>query len=358
MTIGHRGAGCQVPGASIGLVATIKDVARRANVSPTTAKRAIREPELLAADTLARVRQAIDELGYVPDAVAGALRRGRTQTIGLIVGNVLEPFFTQLTRTISKQLHHAGYSLLVADNEYRTDLELDALQMLHSQRAAGIILRSGYGEPNLGYLQRLRANGTAIVEVDYHYPNSPFSWVMLDNAGAVDQGVRHLASLGHRRIAALGAYDPERNPEDRSLSFERALADVGLRPRPAYRRVIALTEAEAYDLTRHLLALPEPPTAILAFTGGQGAGAFRAVREAGLEVPRDVSLVTFDNYSWTQLVEPQVDVIEQPVEAMALACVEILLDRIDRADPHGPPARRVFQARLLVRGSSAPPPLD
>ena len=337
-------------------MATIKDVARRAGVSPTTAKRAIREPELLAHDTLARVRQAVEELGYVPDAVAGALRRGRTQTIGLIVGNILEPFFTELTRTISKQLHNAGYSLLVADNEYRTDLELDALQMLHSQRAAGIILRSGYGEPNLAYLQRLRANGTAVVEVDYHYPNSPFSWVMLDNADAVEQGVRHLAGLGHRRIAALGAFDPERNPEDRSLGFERALADAGLRARPQYRRVIALTESEAYAFTRDLLALAEPPTALLALTGGQGAGAYRAIREAGLSVPRDVSLVTFDNYSWTQLVEPQIDVIEQPVEAMALASIEILLDLIEGTPPAEEPVRRVFPARLLVRGSSAPPP--
>ncbi|MEJ2287765.1 MAG: LacI family DNA-binding transcriptional regulator [Deinococcales bacterium] len=339
-------------------MATIKDVARRAGVSPTTAKRAIREPELLAKDTLARVRHAIDELGYVPDAVAGALRRGRTQTVGLIVGNVLEAFFARLSRTISKQLHQAGYSVLIADNEYRTDLELQALQMLHSQRAAGIILRSGYGASNLGYLQRLRANGTAIVEIDYHYPNSPFSWVMLDNAGAVVQGVKHLAALGHRRIAALGAYDPERNPEDRSLSFERALADVGLRPRAEYRRVITLTESEAYDLTRDLLALPEPPTAILSLTGNQGAGAYRAIREAGLTVPRDVSLVTFDNYSWTQLVEPQIDVIEQPVDDMALASIEILLDLMDRSGPAAEPARRVFPARLLVRGSSGPPPLD
>lgn len=336
-------------------MATIKDVARRANVSPTTAKRAIREPSLLAADTLIRVRQAIDELGYVPDAVAGALRRGRTNTVGLIVGNVLEPFFTQLTRTISKRLRDAGYSLLVADNEYRTDLELDALQMLHGQRAAGIILRSGYGEPNLGYLQRLRAIGTAVVEVDYHYPSSPFSWVMLDNEDAVFQGVEHLASFGHRRIAALGAYDPERNPEDRSLGFERALSSVGLRVRPEYRRVIPLTESEAYRLTHDLLALPEPPTAIMALTGSQGAGAYRAIREAGLSVPRDVSLISFDNYSWTQLVEPQIDVIEQPVEAMALACIEILFELMDGGAPPEPPIRRVFPARLLVRGSCAPP---
>lgn len=337
-------------------MATIKDVARRAGVSPTTAKRAIREPELLAEVTLHRVRAAIDELGYVPDAVAGALRRGRTRSIGLVLGNVLEPFFAQLTRTISKGLHEAGYSLLVADNEYRADLELKALQMLHSQRVAGIVLRSGYGAPNVAYLERLQANGTAIVEVDYHYPHSPFSWVMLDNVGAVTMGVEHLAALGHRRIAALGAYDPERNPEERTLGFERAMVDVGLRPLPHYRRVISLTESEAYTLTRDLLALPDPPTALLALTGSQGRGALRAIREAGLRVPLDVSLVSFDNYAWTQLVEPQIDVLEQPVERMALACLEILFDLMEGRTPPERPARRVFPAKLLVRGSSAPPP--
>ena len=170
--------------------------------------------------------------------------------------------------------------------------------------------------------------------------------------------MRHLAALGHRRIAALGAFDPERNPEDRSLGFERALADVGLRARPQYRRVIALTESEAYAFARELLALPEPPTALLALTGGQGAGAYRAIREAGLRVPRDVSLVTFDNYSWTQLVEPRIDVIEQPIEAMAQASIDILLDLVESRTNGDEPVRRVFPARLLVRGSSGPPPHD
>jgi len=98
-------------------VANINDVARRAGVSPTTAKRAIRSPELLASGTLARVRRAVADLNYEPDELAAALRRGQSHTIGLIVGNIVEPFFARLIRTVGKAVRAQGYTLLVADNE-------------------------------------------------------------------------------------------------------------------------------------------------------------------------------------------------------------------------------------------------
>lgn len=332
----------------------ILDVAKRAGVAPTTAKRAINEPHLLAPKTLARVRKAIEELGYEPDQVAGGLRRGRTQTIGLMVGNIMEPFFASLVRTVAHAVQNQGYALIVTDNEYNAKIELSNLRVLLGHRVSGLIIRSGYGESNLDYLKRMQERGTYVFEIDYFYPNSPFGHVMLDNESSVFEGVRYLHALGHRRIATLGSYDPVYHPEERSRAFPRAMQAVGLPLIEDYQRVISLTEPEAYNLTLELMRLLEPPTAIFSLNGTEAAGAFRAIKELGLRIPEDVSLLTFDNYSWTGLVTPALDVIEQPVEEMGLAAVEIVLDAVEN-QTLDKVVRKRFPGRLIKRGSCAAP---
>lgn len=333
---------------------SVHDVARRAGVSATTAKRAIRAPHLLAPDTLKRVEKAVDELHYEPNQTAGALRRGRSAAIGLMVGNIVEPFFAELTRSIAKAVRNRGYALLVADNEYQSDVELLHLRTFAGHRVAGLILRSAFGRPHLEYLERMQSRGTAIIEIDYTFPGSPFSYVLLANDQAVRKAVGYLHDLGHRRIAALATYDPVQTPEERSHSFPEAMRELGLSVRPEYQRVISLSDSEAtYALTRDLMALPEPPSALLALTGNQGIGAYRALRDAGLRVPTDVSLLTFDNYPWTSLVDPQIDVIQQPIDDMALAAVEALVDAIERGETAV--VRKRLPATLIRRGSCVPP---
>ncbi len=337
-----------------GLVANIIDVAKRAGVSPTTAKRAVRSPELLAPATLAKVQRAVAELGYEPDQVAAALRRGQGRTVGLIVGNIVEPFFAGLTRSVGKAVRDEGYTLLVADNEYDVTNELEQLKAFAGLRIAGLILRSGYGAPNVEYLCRMQARGTAVVEVDFTFPDSPFSHVMLDNFGCVRTGVLYLAGLGHRRVASVGTFHETILPDERTLAFPAAMAAAGLPLPTAYQRVIHPTSADAYALTKELMALPEPPTALFATTGNLALGAFEALRELGLRVPGDVSLLSFDNYPWTSVVEPPIDVIEQPVEAMGRAAARIALQEI--AEPGRPVERLRFGGTLIKRGSCGPPP--
>ena len=334
-------------------MANINDVARRAGVSATTAKRAIRTPELLAPETLQRVRQAVADLNYEPDQLAAALRRGQSHTVGLIVGNIVEPFFAQLIRTVGQAVREKGYTLLVADSEYDAAKELEQLKVFYGHRVGGIILRSGYGAPNHDYLRRFQARGTAVVEVDYFAPGSPFSHVMLANEACVRNGVEYLATLGHTRIAALGTYHETILPDERTAVFPGIMRDAGLPLPRAYQRVIYPTPHDAYTLTRELMNLPEPPTALFATTGNLATGAFQALKELGLTIPGDVSLLSFDNYPWTTLVEPPIDVIEQPVEAMGRAAAALVLREI--ALPESPVERQRFPGRLLKRGSCAPP---
>lgn len=253
---------------------------------PTTAKRALKEPDKLTPDTLARVQQAIAQLHYEPDQRAGSLRGGQSTTVGLVVGSILEPFFAQFARTASHVLADAGYTLIISENEYSAQRELQELRRLYGLRVAGILLRPGYGQDSQEYLARLRSRGVAVTEYDYRPPHHDEPSVMLDNPGAVRQAVTHLHALGHRRIAALGTYHPVIHPEERSRAFPEVMNALGLTVPAEYQRVTLLTEDTAYALTNDLLDLPEPPTALIALTGTQASGAYRAARTRGAPAAR------------------------------------------------------------------------
>jgi LacI family transcriptional regulator len=333
------------------LVATIQDVARLAGVSPTTAKRALREPDRLSPGTLKRVQAAVRSLDYEPDQRAGSLRGGQSRTIGLIVASIVEPFFAQFARTVGQTLAGAGYTLLISENEYSAAHELPELQRLYGQRVAGVILRPGYGPESRDYLRRLTHKGLHLLEYDYTPPGSPYPHVMLGNAAAMEDAVRYLHGLGHERVAALGTYHPQIHPEVRSEAFPRIMAGLGLTVPADYQRVTQLTEETAYSLTHELMALAAPPTAIIALTGTQGIGAYRAIRERGWQIPDDISLVTFDNYPWTALVTPPVTVVQQPVQEMAVMAARTMLALIDGH----PVTSQVFPAELIPRLSCAAP---
>jgi LacI family transcriptional regulator len=313
----------------------------------------MREPHLLHPETLERVMEAVAALHYEPDLRAGALRAGQSRTVGVMLGSIVEPFFAQLARTLSHELRRGGYNMLLTENEYQSKQELVELRLLYGQRIDALILRPGYGEYSREYLERLRGRGVLITQVDYCLPGAPYPSVMLDNAGAMRQGVRYLHSLGHRRIAATGKYDPNMHPEERSHTFPEAMREVGLSAWPEYERVMFLTEENAYRYTLELMRLPQPPTAIIALTGASALGCFRALQELGLCVPADVSLLAFDNYSWMGLVNPAITVLEQPVDAMARACARMTLAALGGETE---PENLVFPARLIVRGSCGAPP--
>ena len=339
---------------------TILDVAKHAGVSATTAKRAIRHPDKLKAETLEKVQKSIDILGYEPDQLASALRSGRNTTIGLVIGSIVEPFFAELTREIGVAVRQRGYTLLIADNEYDASLESNHLKQFHGNRVAGIILRAGYGSGNLEYLKTLKERGTAVMEIDYFYPDSPFSHVMLDNAEAVKKGVEYLRSLGHTQIASLGTFDETLWPDERCAAFPKAMSEAGLSLVPEYQRAISPRTEDAYDLTKSLMTLENPPTALFAQTGQVAAGALRALKEMQLRIPEDVSLLSFDNYPWTELVTPAITVIGQPVEDMAMAAVENLMHDIEfiKEKKHPPVVRQRFEAVLIERESCAAPKRD
>lgn len=337
------------------LVSTINDVARLASVSPSTARRAIHFPEKLKPQTLKRVQEAIDSLQYEPDKFASALRSGQSKTIGLIVGNIAEQFFAELVKIIANEVHHRGYTLLSVDNEYNTEREIEQLKHFQGSRVEGLIIRPGFGKPNYEYLMRMQERGTAIVELDYTHGNSPFSNVLLNNRQCVLDGVNYLAQLDHKRIAALGYFGNQFWTDERAQAFAPAMKDAGLSAPHSYQIGISHedTKQDAYRSTYQLMQLSQPPTAIFALTGTIAVGVYKALRELGLSVPKDVSLLSFDNLDWTTLVEPKIDVIEQPLSDLAISATQLVFQHIKTSKK--PIERLRFPGAIIRRGSCQPP---
>jgi LacI family transcriptional regulator len=335
-------------------MSTLHDVAKRAGVAPTTARRALTEPDKLAKKTLDRVLKAIHELNYEPDQSAGALRRGQSRTIGFVVGDFFEPFFAQLIRTISKALSEQDYALMIADSEYDSAIELKSLRMFNGQRVSALLIRSTSGVGNLEYLKRMHEQGTFILEIDKVIDQSPFGHILLDNESCVREGVQYLHALGHRRIATLSTFNNRTLQDERTNAFLNVMAELELKLPRNYLHSSLMTEEGAYQRTLELMHLLRPPTAIFALTGNEAAGAFRAITKLNLKIPEDVSLLTFDNNSWTTLVQPPLDVIEQPVEAMGFEAVKVVVQAIHNRDQETV-VRQRFPGKLIQRGSCAAP---
>jgi LacI family transcriptional regulator len=333
-------------------VITIHDVARLAGVSYATAQRAVRQPELLATETLKRVQAAIDKLEYEPHQLASTLRGGQSKTIGLMIGDILEPIFTKLTRMIGQGVRQKGYSLLLADNEYDSALELQMLKMFYSNRVGGIILRSAYAPSNYDYLKRLQDRGVAIVEIDYIQHKSPFSYVMLDNDKAVFDGISYLYKLGHRRIAYIGKASSKTVPEERHTGFLKAAKHYKLQ-QDFMGLVANYSVEETYRATQKLLSLKKRPSAIFTANDTCTMGAYKAIQDFGLNIPEDISLLGIDNHNWTTLVKPSLSVFEQPAKEMADAAVKLVFDQIASGDSLGQHVR--IPAKFIERGSCKPP---
>ncbi|GGJ36118.1 LacI family DNA-binding transcriptional regulator [Deinococcus roseus] len=330
----------------------IKAVAKRAGVSPSTAKRAINEPEKLSPALLHRVLQAIKELDYEPDLTARALRQGHTLNVGFLVPDLVEPFSAQLAQEVSVRLQHTPHILLLANSSHQPDLERHNLKRFSGQRISALIIRPSYGSGNLDYLLKMKDKGTYIIEVDHHLPDSPFDHVMLDHEQAIRLGLDHLTALGHTRIACLSTPSREGLLAGRTLMFEREMAARGIPVPPLYREINRHSTEDAYRFTRHLLGLPDPPTALFVLGGLELLGVHQGIQDAGLSVPGDISLLAFDEDAWTSRMKPGIDGIEQPVGMIG----ETLVRQVLKNTPAPvEPLQLKLPGRLIQRGSCAPP---
>ncbi|ANZ19363.1 transcriptional regulator, LacI family [Streptomyces noursei ATCC 11455] len=311
---------------------TMVDVARRAGVSVATVSHVVNDTRPVRPDTRAAVLAAIEELGYTHNTLARSLVTSRTRSIGLAVSAISNPYFTEILQGVEAGALEAGYSLLIADPHDDPRHERKVVQLLHERRVDGMIVAPSAEPAEMVDYVTKRQVPTVFLD---RLVGDGFDQVCAESAGPVRRLVEHLADAGHTRIGLVAGLPGLSTTTERVQGYREGLRARGL---PFTPELLAggNSEAEgAQDATRHLLAAPEPPTAIITANNAMTIGALQALRDLGLEVPRDIALACFDDFSWADLFTPRLTAIAQPSKELGAAAVRLLLERLD--DPHRPP---------------------
>ena len=325
------------------MAVSIKDVARVAQVSPATVSRVLAGRPVDPA-MQARVQAAVKSTGYRPNLAARRLRSQHTKTIGLIVADIRNPYFTAVSRTIERVAAERGFSVILSNTDEDPVQEAKYLDLMQQERVAGVILA-----PSRQRVERASklSLDCPVVLIDRAMPQAGHDCVLLDNEAMATLLVEHLHDAGHRRIAGLFGAASSTGIERRA-GFERAAGRLDM-----IARSIAIPHAsgEAERIVAELLNGPERPQALVASNGVMLLTILRALRTLGLDVPGDIALAGFDNNDWMEFVGEGLTVIEQPVEEIGRTAMTMLFDRFDH--PNGPGRRVVLNGRLIARGSSA-----
>ena len=331
-------------------VPTIRDVAARAGVAPATVSNVITGRRRVAPHLRDQVMEAVDALGYRPNQVAASLRLQQTQTIGIVVPNLSNPFFADLVRRLEELAAQQAYQVLLVGTNETTTQEAERISALLSRRIDGLIVSPTSDDASA--INAARLGGPPIVLVDRGFGAENFDTVGADNADAAYRGTRYLIELGHRDIALVTIAGDLANIRERVDGYRQALADTGLVSR---KRICAggLTIDSCRAATERELARRDPPTAI--FCTGYAAilGAIKATQAAGLSIPQDISLLGFDDSDWMTVLRPHISTLSQPVDDMAATAWNLLNARLS-GEVEGY-LRVRLPCRLEVRESTAPP---
>jgi LacI family transcriptional regulator len=339
---------------------TVTDVAREANVSKAQAARALGGYGAVSEEVATRVNAAAARLGYRPNELARSMNTGRSNTLGVIVGDIENPHFGLALRGISDVARLAGYHVLLSNSDEKVEIEQEAVSVMLDKRVDGIIVAPcSSAAGHNPHLAQVLANGCALTLFDRAVFDLEVEVISVDFTAAALEATRELLELGHSRIAYVtsmqcnGIY---RRPEDLGLTpvaqrvagMELAFRQAGLAFQPELIKTNALDDAAIGNIVGELFDCGQPPTAVIASDSLIAQSLMREFALRGLRIPQDLSFVMYDNFPWTEIVSPPLSVIEQPVYEMGREAARRIISQI-RGDTAGP--QPVFTTRYIRRGS-------
>lgn len=330
---------------------TRKDVAERAGVSTATVSYVINNgPRPVAPETRARVQQAIDDLGYYPNALARSLTMKETRTIGFVLPDLLNPYYANLARQFEDLCFARGYMVFICDTRRNADKEARVVASLRAKQVDGVaILYDSGAAESLAMLQQ--ADIPAVV-MEQELAN--FDCVVIDDFNGGIQGTEHLLALGHQRIAFI-RQESHTTSTLRYEGYLEAMRRARAQIAPGYIVVCGSSFGDGIQAMEHLLALPERPTAVFAHNDVIALNAMYAIREAGLRVPEDISVIGYDNIAQSAISNPSLTTIAYPKSEMGVWVAQRLFERIEDRDAAA--IRRIIPTELIARESTAAPPV-
>lgn len=326
---------------------SIRDVARAAGVSTATVSRVLNDSPKVRPRMRARVLEAMELLHYEPSGIARNMRSQNNKSIGLITAGIQNSYFSSIIRAATESAYALRYTVLLSNSNGEAERERIYLELLARERAAGAIVFPAATTASAYTLRRplpivfcgQQVNGVAV------------DAVILDHVHGGYIAARHLLDAGHERIGLVAAFPGFPGLEERKHGYCKALREAGI---DVDADLIQWGNAErtqgGYQATKELLAQHPRPTAIMAVNNMRTIGLLQAVREAGLRVPEDISLVGFDDSPWLPLLDPPLTTVRQPLQEIGEEAVRLLAQRIETGNGEAPVVT-VLQPELVVRAS-------
>lgn len=335
-------------------MATIHDVARAANVSVATVSHVINKTRNVRPETRARVLAAVDQLKYRRDGVARSLRQNKTGTIGVLISDISNPYFSDLVLGIEEAIYSAQnqYTLILCNTGEDPSKETASLDLLQEKRVDGIIAVP-VGSNTKPY-QAILDVGLPLICVDRSLEGLSFDTVVIDNRESARRIVSHLIERGHRRIAILRAGQRTDTMDAREAGYRDALRAHGMAPEPSLAFESPSKITSAHQTALNMIDSAPLPDAVFTTNNFMTLGLMRALAERGLSCPEDIGIAGFDDFPWATAFSPRLTVIAQPAYRIGQEAVGMLFDRMSQKRS-GPPVKIIFPGEMLIRDSSEIP---
>lgn len=326
----------------------LEQVARRAKVSTATVSRVLNNASVVKSSTRLRVVKAIEELKYHPNLHARSLAGGKSRTIGVIVSNMENPFFFDIYKTIESDAHAAGYEVVMANTDYRSEQLVTSIRLMIGRRVAGLAAIVSEMAPEL--IEELNESRIPVVFYDVGTPRRNITNIRVNYRRGIEKIVDYLHSLGHRRLGFVGHHAVLGPINERMKAVLDAVARI-----PSLE-VRAAADADTLEggrqATRALLATGFEPTAIICVNDVTAVGALRELRERGLRVPQDISVTGFDNVRLSEFCYPALTTVHIPRERIGHIICDCLLPK--QGSPAVVDPEIVIDPEFVLRDSTGP----
>ena len=333
-------------------MSSIQEVAKRAGVSIATVSRTLNNPAVVDPDTAARVWLAAEELHYVPNTQARALVSGHSRILGLIVSDITNPFFPELIKGFEEVAIQHGYEMMVSSTNYNSVRTEMCVRRLLERKVDGVAIMTS--EVPKAHLDHFTRRNVPMVFLDVGHLGEGVSNIRVNYAKGINEAVQHLLLLGHQRIGFISGPLSLKSARFRRSAFLDCLTKSGIMEDMRLVGEADHTVTGGLEAMSRLLALPDPPTAVLTSNDLTAIGTLRAVRQAGLRVPEDISTVGFDDIHLAEFIEPPLTTIRLSRNEIAQKAFAALLSGIQDGPRKG--IRYTIDTSLVIRESTGPAP--
>lgn len=335
---------------------TIKDIAKTLGLSTSTVSRALRDSYEISAETKLKVLEYAQQINYKPNPIALSLKEKKSRTIGVIVCEIANSFFSQVINGIESIANKKGYNVIIAQSLESAERELTDLQFLTSRSVDGIIISLAASTKDFSVLNELKEKGMPLVFFDRIVNEIDTHKIIVDNFMGAYEATKHLIEKGHRKIAAIAGAEGLSITKERLAGYKKALADYTIIDMPKdfiqYCAYGGMNVNEVEDAVNKFLCVTEKPTAILATSDKLTTGCMRVLNAKAIQIPREIALIGFSNNDLTEMLSPALSVVRQPAYEMGVTAMEILLETIESKRPVTNFETRKLSTQLIARAST------